>query len=234
MDKFARQLETFADLRGVAGQVPVFTPTPDTVLSYRTVSALLPYEAEFQRAGLAVTAAQQSGLTPERKKAPLRPLGALNLTPPKEKSRAIGIGRRPQLAANPGTATGDNLGEITFDGVHYDSRPTGKPLPAADQQQESSGGTETIFAGADSPWDFSHLDRAPPHAAKPKPRPRLECCNCSSPQSSDAASRSRPTVARVSLDNPAKMLARWQPVHPQSGMCLLLCAYFMGFPLDHI
>jgi hypothetical protein len=64
LDQFVRQLETYADRRGVAGKVPVFTPTPESVLSYHTVSALLPYEADLQKAGLAVTSCQQARHSP--------------------------------------------------------------------------------------------------------------------------------------------------------------------------
>lgn len=63
LDQFTRQLETFAKLRGVTGKVPVFTPTPETIISYHTVSPLLPYQAEFQQAGLAVTSEEQRART---------------------------------------------------------------------------------------------------------------------------------------------------------------------------
>ncbi|KAI1466910.1 uncharacterized protein F4812DRAFT_460468 [Daldinia caldariorum] len=61
LNRFTRQLEKYADATGAAGKVPVMTPTEsDSKLSYHTVQPLLPYQKEFQAAGLAVTSAEQS------------------------------------------------------------------------------------------------------------------------------------------------------------------------------
>ncbi|OTB14224.1 hypothetical protein K445DRAFT_141155 [Daldinia sp. EC12] len=61
LNRFTRQLEKYADATGAVGKVPVMTPTEsDSKLSYHTVQPLLPYQKEFQAAGLAVTSAEQS------------------------------------------------------------------------------------------------------------------------------------------------------------------------------
>ncbi|KAI1799803.1 hypothetical protein F4811DRAFT_565283 [Daldinia bambusicola] len=61
LNRFTRQLEKYADATGAAGKVPVMTPTEsDSKLSYHTVQPLLPYQKEFEAAGLAVTSAEQS------------------------------------------------------------------------------------------------------------------------------------------------------------------------------
>ncbi|KAI0854119.1 hypothetical protein F5Y00DRAFT_256618 [Daldinia vernicosa] len=61
LNRFTRQLEKYADAAGAAGKAPVMTPTDsDSKMSYHTVQPLLPYQKEFQAAGLAVTSAEQS------------------------------------------------------------------------------------------------------------------------------------------------------------------------------
>ncbi|KAF3066560.1 hypothetical protein GL218_09090 [Daldinia childiae] len=61
LNRFTRQLEKYADAAGAIGKAPVRTPTDsDSKMSYHTVQPLLPYQKEFQAAGLAVTSAEQS------------------------------------------------------------------------------------------------------------------------------------------------------------------------------
>ncbi|KAI0135068.1 hypothetical protein F4814DRAFT_436862 [Daldinia grandis] len=61
LNRFTRQLEKYADTAGAVGKAPVRTPTDsDSKMSYHTVQPLLPYQKEFQAAGLAVTSAEQS------------------------------------------------------------------------------------------------------------------------------------------------------------------------------
>ncbi|KAI1659732.1 hypothetical protein F4813DRAFT_387224 [Daldinia decipiens] len=64
LNRFTRQLEKYADATGAVGKAPVAlvrTPTDsDSKMSYHTVRPLLPYQEEFQAAGLAVTSAEQS------------------------------------------------------------------------------------------------------------------------------------------------------------------------------
>ncbi|KAI1645453.1 uncharacterized protein F4817DRAFT_366618 [Daldinia loculata] len=61
LNRFTRQLEKYADAAGAVGKAPVRTPTDsDSKMSYHTVQPLLPYQKEFQAAGLAVTSAEQS------------------------------------------------------------------------------------------------------------------------------------------------------------------------------
>ncbi|KAK0630057.1 hypothetical protein B0T17DRAFT_208954 [Bombardia bombarda] len=62
LNKFTRELQDFAKVKAIAGQVPVSTPTvseAQTHVSVRTVQELLPYWQQFQAAGLAVTSADQ-------------------------------------------------------------------------------------------------------------------------------------------------------------------------------
>ncbi|KAI0184564.1 hypothetical protein EV127DRAFT_228720 [Xylaria flabelliformis] len=61
LNKFARELEKYADVAGAAGKAPVITPTiSDSKASIHTVKPLVPYKDEFLAAGLAVTSAEQS------------------------------------------------------------------------------------------------------------------------------------------------------------------------------
>ncbi|KAI1750896.1 hypothetical protein F4782DRAFT_227422 [Xylaria castorea] len=61
LNRFARELEKYADVAGAAGKAPVITPTiSDSKVSIHTVKPLVPYKDEFLAAGLAVTSAEQS------------------------------------------------------------------------------------------------------------------------------------------------------------------------------
>ncbi|KAI2613689.1 uncharacterized protein GGS25DRAFT_10961 [Hypoxylon fragiforme] len=65
LNKFTRQLEKYADVAGVASKLPVMTPTEsESKVSYHTVQPLVPYQDEFQAAGLAVTSAEQGRMVP--------------------------------------------------------------------------------------------------------------------------------------------------------------------------
>jgi hypothetical protein len=60
LNRFSRQLQKYADVVGVSGQVPVMTPSlSNSRASVHTVKVLLPYHKEFRTAGLAVTSAEQ-------------------------------------------------------------------------------------------------------------------------------------------------------------------------------
>ncbi|KAI1299147.1 hypothetical protein F5Y03DRAFT_408916 [Xylaria venustula] len=61
LNRFARELEKYADAAGATGNVPVITPTiSESKASVHTVKPLVPYKDEFRAAGLAVTSAEQS------------------------------------------------------------------------------------------------------------------------------------------------------------------------------
>jgi hypothetical protein len=59
VDRFTKELELYVDHTGARGKLPAFTPTPESAMSLHTVSVLLPFQAEFQAAGLAVTSEEQ-------------------------------------------------------------------------------------------------------------------------------------------------------------------------------
>lgn len=59
VDRFARELERYANRTGARGRLPASTPTSESGVSLHTISALLPFQAEFKAAGLAVTSAEQ-------------------------------------------------------------------------------------------------------------------------------------------------------------------------------
>jgi hypothetical protein len=67
VDHFARQLERYADRTDARGKRPIFTPTTESPVSLHTVEALLPFRAEFQAAGLAVTSVDQRGKSVEKR-----------------------------------------------------------------------------------------------------------------------------------------------------------------------
>lgn len=61
LNRFTRQLGKYAHAAGATGKLPIITPTEsDSKVSYHTIQPLLPYQQEFQAAGLAVTSAEQS------------------------------------------------------------------------------------------------------------------------------------------------------------------------------
>ncbi|KAI1194187.1 hypothetical protein F5X97DRAFT_338068 [Nemania serpens] len=60
LNRFARELEKYADVAGAAGKAPAITPTiSESKASIHTVKPLVPYKDEFLAAGLAVTSAEQ-------------------------------------------------------------------------------------------------------------------------------------------------------------------------------
>lgn len=60
LNRFARELERYADVAGAAGKAPAITPTiSESKASIHTVKPLVPYKDEFLAAGLAVTSAEQ-------------------------------------------------------------------------------------------------------------------------------------------------------------------------------
>ncbi|KAI3342627.1 hypothetical protein F4824DRAFT_485569 [Ustulina deusta] len=60
LNRFARELEKYADASGAAGKAPVITPTiSESKASIHTVKPLVPYKDEFLAAGLAVTSTEQ-------------------------------------------------------------------------------------------------------------------------------------------------------------------------------
>ncbi|KAI1865471.1 uncharacterized protein JN550_008228 [Neoarthrinium moseri] len=65
LDHFAKELEKYAKVTGAAGKLPIFTPTEsDEQYSLQTVRPLLPFQDEFEIAGLAVTSEQQRKMSP--------------------------------------------------------------------------------------------------------------------------------------------------------------------------
>ncbi|KAI1443069.1 hypothetical protein F5Y02DRAFT_226469 [Annulohypoxylon stygium] len=79
LNRFTRQLTKYADAAKAAGVAPAMTPTAsESKVSCHTVQQLLPYRKEFQKAGLAVTSAEQT------RRSPIRPTGLrapINHTP---------------------------------------------------------------------------------------------------------------------------------------------------------
>ncbi|KAI0974347.1 hypothetical protein F4678DRAFT_422341 [Xylaria arbuscula] len=67
LNRFARELEKYADAAAATGKAPVITPTiSESKASFHTVKPLVPYKDEFRAAGLAVTSAEQNrGLADE-------------------------------------------------------------------------------------------------------------------------------------------------------------------------
>ncbi|KAI1108333.1 hypothetical protein F5Y14DRAFT_92591 [Nemania sp. NC0429] len=60
LNRFARELEKYADVVGAAGKAPAITPTiSESKASVHTVKPLVPYKDEFLAAGLAVTSREQ-------------------------------------------------------------------------------------------------------------------------------------------------------------------------------
>lgn len=143
LNQFTRQLETFAELRGVAGKVPVFTPTPESILSYHTVSALLPYQAEFLKEGLAITSAQQARLHSTANRGSDRIRDALGF-----QGQPVGQQRRHQRNGQKHTAADHGHDEMHLDGTVRTpaSRPC-HPRPC------SSDETEVVFSGDTQLWD---------------------------------------------------------------------------------
>ncbi|KAI0155042.1 hypothetical protein GGR57DRAFT_512004 [Xylariaceae sp. FL1272] len=64
---FTRELEKFAQAADAIGRLPVITPTiSESRASYQTVKQLVPYKADFEAAGLAVTSEEQRQSSPCR------------------------------------------------------------------------------------------------------------------------------------------------------------------------
>ncbi|KAI1383502.1 uncharacterized protein F4822DRAFT_79554 [Hypoxylon trugodes] len=75
LDRFTRQLGKYADVAKAAGKVPIMTPTEsESKISYHTVQQLLPYQKEFQAAGLAVTSIEQSQGSPRKLRSKQAPM----------------------------------------------------------------------------------------------------------------------------------------------------------------
>lgn len=132
LDQFVKQLETYADRRGVAGQVPVFTPTPESVLSYHTVSALLPYEADVLKAGLAVTSSQQARKPP------------MDHSPGTLTPEALGLD---------GHLAGKPLPRLPKGTSKADLHVAKSGQACAHQQNTGSDQTEVVFAADNQRWD---------------------------------------------------------------------------------
>ncbi|KAI0017286.1 hypothetical protein F4780DRAFT_615688 [Xylariomycetidae sp. FL0641] len=70
LNRFARELEKYAEAAGAAGKLPVCTPTvSESKISYHTVKPLLAYRDELRAAGLAVTSHDQKEASTPKVKA---------------------------------------------------------------------------------------------------------------------------------------------------------------------
>ncbi|KAF0332133.1 hypothetical protein GQ607_000149 [Colletotrichum asianum] len=141
-DRFTKQLEIYARRREAAGNLPVDTPTPESVVSLHTVNALLPYQDQFLAAGLAVTSDQQ------------RPKREPSVSPAKNK----GIetvpdeqAKRPAEIRSKELQSRDNPDHLQFNGQRS---------PSWDSSYDSSLGTQVAFTQPEA-WELAYIDEVP-------------------------------------------------------------------------
>ncbi|TDZ26663.1 Succinate dehydrogenase assembly factor 1 [Colletotrichum orbiculare MAFF 240422] len=153
VDRFAKQLEIYAQRREAAGKLHINTPTPESGLSLHTVTALLPYQDQFLAAGLAVTSTQQGKYDNPR-------------SPAKESEDEMKPHGRPPLvgiqAEDPKTKV--NPGHLQFNGVRS---PTSGPSDSAGSATEVAftqpGALEVAFI------DEARPKKADDNGAPPSP-----------------------------------------------------------------
>lgn len=202
MNRFARQLEIYSERRKAAGELPVSTPTPESVVSLHTVTALLPYEEQFQAVGLAVTSEQQ------RQKSPPKPSAKKDMktkNPPDVKAEPIST--RPKE-----TRKQAEPGHLQLNGLRSASTSS---------SDSSTSGTQVAFAQPDA-WELAFIDEVP---AK-KESSTSRCCNLpcfqnTRDQSIDVqVGRTPPAPTPTTIDTPNKILAKWEPIYPQKTEAL--------------
>ncbi|KZL81332.1 hypothetical protein CI238_00450 [Colletotrichum incanum] len=186
----------YAERREAAGNLPVSTPTPESVVSLHTVTALLPYEDQFQAAGLAVTSAQQRQRSPP-KMFPVKEPTPIAATDDKLLILTESYTKEPQRKGKPGHLQLNGLRSLSMSST-----------------DTSSSGTQVAFTQPDA-WELAFIDEVP---AK---KDRSNCCNfpCfpnTRDQSADVpASRAPPVPTPTTIDTPKKIFAKWEPVYPQ-------------------
>ncbi|KXH50828.1 hypothetical protein CSIM01_01677 [Colletotrichum simmondsii] len=185
-----------------AGELPVSTPTPESVISLHTVTALLPYEEQFQAVGLAVTSEQQRQKLPP-KSSPKKDMKTKN--PPDVKVEPILT--RPQE-----TRKQAEPGHLQLNGLRSASTSS---------SDSSTSGTQVAFAQPDA-WELAFIDEIP---AK-KESSTSRCCNLPCFQNTRDQSidvpmgRPPPAPTPTTIDTPNKILAKWEPVYPQKTEAL--------------
>ncbi|KAE9578870.1 hypothetical protein CGMCC3_g5234 [Colletotrichum fructicola] len=193
VDRFTKQLEIYAQRREAAGNLPVNTPTPESVVSLHTVNALLPYQDQFLAAGLAVTSDQQ------------RPKREPSASPAKDKGIETVPGEQPKHSAetrSKESQSRDNPGHLQFNGQRS---------PSWDSSYDSSLGTQVAFTQPEA-WELAYIDEVP----EKKPG----CCNltCFTGREESTeipANRVPPAQTPTTIDTPNKILDKWHPVYPQ-------------------
>ncbi|KAF5526774.1 hypothetical protein CGCA056_v000472 [Colletotrichum aenigma] len=184
---------TFADFKEAAGNLPVNTPTPESVVSLHTVNALLPYQDQFLAAGLAVTSDQQ------------RPKREPSASPAKDKGIETVPGeqaKRPAETRSKELQSRDNPSHLQFNGQRS---------PSWDSSYDSSLGTQVAFTQPEA-WELAYIDEVP----EKKPG----CCNltCFTGREESTeipANRAPPAQTPTTIDTPNKILDKWHPVYPQ-------------------
>ncbi|KAK1724022.1 uncharacterized protein BDZ83DRAFT_652589 [Colletotrichum acutatum] len=202
VNRFARQLEIYAERRKAAGELPVSTPTPESVISLHTVTALLPYEEQFQAVGLAVTSEQQRQKSPP-KTSPHKDMKTKDS--PDVKAEPISIrSQEIRKQAEPG--------HLQLNGLRSASTSS---------SDSSTSGTQVAFAQPDV-WELAFIDEVPTKKESSTSR----CCNLpcfqnTRDQSIDVTmSRPPPAPTPTTIDTPNRILAKWEPVYPQKTEAL--------------
>ncbi|WDK14456.1 hypothetical protein CGRA01v4_05737 [Colletotrichum graminicola] len=165
-------------------------------MSLHTVTALLPYEDQFQAAGLAVTSVQQRQRSPP-KMLPVKERHLVAVSDDKLATPTKGYTKQPRREGEPG--------HLQLNGLRS---------PSDGSTTSSSSGAQAAFTQPEA-WELAFIDEVP---AK---KDRSNCCNLpcfpnTRDQSVDMpASRAPPLPTPTTIDTPNKLLAKWQPVYPQ-------------------
>ncbi|KAK1536144.1 hypothetical protein CPAR01_09686 [Colletotrichum paranaense] len=185
-----------------AGELPVSTPTPESVASLHTVTALLPYEEQFQAVGLAVTSEQQ------RQKSPPKPSPKKDM----KTKNPSDIEAEPISTRSRDTRKQAEPGHLQLNGLRSASTSS---------SDSSTSGTQVAFAQPDA-WELAFIDEVP---AK-KESSTSRCCNLPCFQNTRDESIDMPTgrlppaPTPTTVDTPNKILAKWEPVYPQKTEAL--------------
>ncbi|KAF6825763.1 hypothetical protein CMUS01_09708 [Colletotrichum musicola] len=189
VDRFARQLEIYAERREAAGNLPVNTPTPESVVSLRTVSLLKPYEDQFVAAGLAVTSAQQQQKPPPVER------------PAKGEKLEDGLGAPTAGPQHKSSKAPEQPGRLQLNGLRSRSWSS---------ESSSSVVTEVAFTQPND-WEIAFIDEVPPK--------KSGCCGitCFSGPRDESnevlTTRAPPVSTPATIDTPKKILAKWEPVY---------------------
>lgn len=189
VDRFARQLEIYAERRAAAGNLPVNTPTPESAVSLRTVEALKPYEDQFVAAGLAVTSAQQQQKP--------HPIGRPTNYEKVEEKFCVSPERR-QLK---GSKAPEQPGRLQLNGLRS---------PSWSSESSSSVATEVAFTQPND-WELAFIDEVPP---KTSGCCGITCFSGPRDESNEVPNTRAPPISTpATIDTPKKILAKWEPVY---------------------